>query len=279
MLAKWKKIVLLLLTALAIFVWYALFTWGAKEALKVTFFDIGQGDAALIQTNDGKQILIDGGPGKTILTKLGSAMPYWDREIELVILTHPHADHLFGLIEAAKQYDIKHVLDSGADYHTADYVEWHRLLEEKQIPVTIARAGQRIHLSDFAYLDILAPLEDFSQKELDHIHDAMIVARLYTSYGNPSIFFTGDMERRLEFEFATRIADMLDSDILKIGHHGSKTSSSELFLKAVSPDVAIISVGRKNTFGHPHESVLKRLESLGIPIRRTDLDGDIHFSF
>ncbi|MEK7090656.1 MAG: MBL fold metallo-hydrolase [Patescibacteria group bacterium] len=281
---KWKKITLLLLAALAIFVWYAVFTIGARGTLEVTFFDVGQGDAALIQINDGKQILIDGGPGKTILTKLGSAMPYWDREIELVILTHPHADHVDGLIEVLKQYDVKIVLDSSADYHTADYAEWRRLLEEKQISVVIARAGQRVHLSDFAYLDILTPLENFVGASPDHIHDAMVIARLYTNYasnyGSPtSILFSGDAERRLEFELATRMPDLLDADILKVGHHGSKTSSSELFLKAVSPEMAIISVGHKNNFGHPHESVLKRLESLGIPIRRTDIEGDIKYTF
>ena len=274
MLPRWKKILLFLLTAVALFVWYAVFTIGAREAIEVIFFDVGQGDATLIQTNDGKQILIDGGPGKTILAKLGNALPYWDREIELVILTHPHADHLDGLIEVLKNYDIKTVLDSGARYHTADYAEWQRLLKEKQIPALIAKAGQRVHLSSSAFLDVLAPLENTMDTSSDDIHDAMIVARL-TMREQHGVLFAGDAERRVEHQLLASFPHMLDADVLKVGHHGSKTSSSEAFLKAVSPDTAVISVGAKNRYGHPHQSVLDRLERLGIQIRRTDIEGDI----
>lgn len=279
MMSRWKKILLFLLTALALFTWYAVFTIGAKGKIEVTFFDVGQGDAALIQTNDGTQILIDGGPGRTILSKLGDAMPYWDRTIELVILTHPHADHLDGLIEVIKHYGVKTVLDSDAHYQTADYAEWKRLLEEKQIPVIIAKAGQRIHLSSSAFLGILAPLKPMADKPLKNIHDAMIVTHLYINNGNPaSVFFAGDMERPLEFNLVSRGLDVR-ADILKVGHHGSKTSSSEYFLKAVAPKTAIISVGAKNRYGHPHQSVLDRLERMGIQIHRTDIEGDILFSF
>lgn len=274
MMPRWKKITLFILSAAALFIWYAIFTIGTREEIKVIFFDVGQGDAALIQTNDGTQILIDGGPGKTILSKLGDAMPYWDRDIELVILTHPHADHLDGLIEVIKQYDVQRVLDSGTNYHTADYAEWHRLLEEKQIETVTAKSGQRIHITQSAYLDVLTPFENFTATTPKNIHDATIVTRFYG--GSTSILFTGDMERRLEFGLVSRGLDVR-ADILKIGHHGSKTSSSEYFLKAVSPKMAIISAGAKNRYGHPHQSVLDRLERLGIRIRRTDIDGDISF--
>lgn len=270
--ARWKKITLFILSAAALFVWYAVFTIGAQGEIEVIFFDVGQGDATLIQTNDGKQILIDGGPGKIILSKLGDAMPYWDRAIELVILTHPHADHLDGLIEVLKNYDVKKVLDSRVSYHTADYAEWRRLLEEKQIKTVTAKSGQRIHITQSAYLDVLAPFENFTATTPKNIHDATVVTRFYG--GSTSILFTGDIERRLEFELVSRGLDV-DANILKIGHHGSKTSSSEYFLKAVSPETAIISAGAKNRYGHPHQSVLDRLERLGIKIRRTDIEGDI----
>lgn len=278
--ARWKKITLFILSAIALFIWYAIFTIGAKGEIEIIFFDVGQGDAVLIQTNDGKQILIDGGPGKTILAKLGDAMPYWDREIELVMLTHPHADHLDGLIEVLKNYEVKNVLDSRASYHTADYAEWQRLLEEKQIPVAAAKAGQRVHVSPFAFLDILAPLEDMTGKSFDNIHDAMVVARLNferlnLSRDSTSVLFVGDAERRAEHQLLTSFPDMLDANVLKVGHHGSKTSSSEAFLKAVSPDIAVISVGAKNRYNHPHQSILDRLERLGIQIHRTDIEGDI----
>lgn len=275
MMSRWKKILLFLLATLAIFIWYAVFTIDTQGEIEVTFFDVGQGDAALIQTNDGKQILIDGGPGRAILSKLGEAMPYWDRTIELVILTHPHADHLDGLIEVLKNYGVKTVLDSDAHYQTADYAEWKHLLEEKQIPVIIAKAGQRIHLSSSAFLDVLAPLEPMADKPLKNIHDAMIVTHLYINNGNQtSVFFAGDMERKLEFDLVSRGLDVR-APLLKVGHHGSKTSSSEYFLKAVAPKIAIISVGAKNRYGHPHQFVLDRLERLGIKIHRTDIEGDI----
>lgn len=286
--ARWKKITLFVLSATALFVWYAVFTIGARGEIEVIFFDVGQGDAALIQTKDGKQILIDGGPGRTILTKLGDAMPYWDREIELVILTHPHADHIDGLVEVLKNYDVKMVLDSRADYHTADYAEWRRLLEEKQIPIITAKSGQRIHLTSSAFFDVLAPLEIMAGKSFNDIHDAMIVMRLTMREKYPlddelreqhPVLFTGDAERRVEHQLLTSFPYKIDSDILKVGHHGSKTSSSEAFLKAVSPDVAIISAGAKNRYGHPHQSVLDRLEQLGIQIHRTDIEGDITLHF
>lgn len=276
--ARGKKILLFLLTAIALFVWYAVFAVSTKGEIAVTFFDVGQGDAALIQTNDGTQILIDGGPGKIILAKLGKAMPYWDREIELIILTHPHADHVDGLIEALKIYKVKAVLDSGASYHTADYAEWRQLLEKQHIPLVIAKAGQRIHISQSAYLDVLAPFEDVHGQSFKNIHDAMVVTRL-TVREQHSVLFAGDAERRLEFELTTRLpADLLNADIVKIGHHGSKTSSSDLFLNAVSPNVAVISAGSKNRFGHPHREVLDRLERMGIFVRRTDIEGDIIYS-
>lgn len=284
MMPRWKKITLFVLGAAALFIWYAVFTIGAKGKIEVVFFDVGQGDAALIQTDDWKQILIDGGPGKTILMKLGDAMPYWDRAIELVILTHPHADHLDGLIEVLKNYEVKNVLDSRANYHTADYAEWRRLLEEKQIPIITAKAGQRVYLSSSAFLDILAPLENIAGKSPNDIHDAMVVAHLIMHEKHPvseqhGVLFAGDAERRVEHQLLTSLPNMLDADVLKVGHHGSKTSSSEYFLKAVSPKIAIISVGAKNRYGHPHQFILDRLDRLGIQIRRTDIEGDITFHF
>ena len=271
-----KKIVRYLLLAIgtaAVIIWYAVFQVEAQSGfLRVNFFDVGQGDAIFIESPSGNQILIDGGPDNSVLSKLGETMPFWDRSIDLVILTHPHADHLDGLVEVLKRYDVETVLESGVNHTIPEYAEWHEFLKEKNVKVIIAEAGQRIRLGSAAYLDVLTPFEDFIGKSPKDIHDATIISKL--SYGATTLLFTGDAERSLEYQLLYSGAD-IDADILKVGHHGSKTSSADGFLGAVSPEIAVISAGRKNRYGHPHQDVLDRLRNLGISIFRTDTDGDI----
>lgn len=223
---------------------------------------------------NGRQVLIDGGPGSGILAKLGSVMPFWDRTIDLVIVTHPHADHLDGLIDVLKRYTVRMVIESGAAYPSADYSQWQRLLKEKNVNVVSARAGQHVALSDMARLDILTPTQDFSQQTPANIHDAIVISRI--SYGSTTILFMGDAEKMSEYQML--FSGMpIASDVLKIGHHGSKTSSVQDFLAAVHPQYAVISVGRKNRYGHPHQEVIERIKKLGISLLRTDTDGDIVF--
>jgi len=269
-----RKIFLLAVIAASIFIWYAVFDLEARGNLSISFFDVGQGDSEFIQAENGNQVLIDGGPNEAILSKLGEAMPFWDRSIDLVVLTHPHADHLDGLLEVLKRYNVRTVIESGANHSIPEYAKWHQLLEEKAVEVIIAKAGQKIKISDSAYLNIFTPFEDFEDKSSKNIHDAMIASKL--NYGSTSVLFMGDAEKQIEYRLIFSGAD-LKSDILKVGHHGSKTSTSEEFLKAVSPKFAIISAGRKNRYGHPHQDILDRLMSFGIKIFRTDQDGDIRF--
>ena len=264
------------LSMLAILIWYGVFKVEAyRGALTVDFFDVGQGDGIFFQTPSGNQVLIDGGPDSAILSKLGKAMPFWDRSIDVLILTHPHADHIDGALEVLKRYHIGTVIESGVNHSIPEYDEWRQLLQSKNVPVHIARFGEIIDFGDGVHFDVYTPFEFFAEQSPKNVHDAMVVGRLV--YASSSILFMGDAEKTLEHQLLWGKSDflILKSDILKAGHHGSKTSTSEDFLQAVSPQFAIISSGRKNRYGHPHQEVIDRLNSLGIKIFRTDLDGTI----
>lgn len=265
---------LIALAACSAAIWYAVFLLDDHRDLRITVFDIGQGDSIFIEAENGNQVLIDGGPSSAVLGKLGSAMPLGDRSIDLILLTHPHVDHVGGLIEVLKRYDVGMVIESGANYSTSEYREWHAMLEQKHIPVVIARAGQKIRLSPKAALDILTPFQSFENISLKNAHDSMVVSKL--TYASSSVMLTGDAEKYLEFRLLLSGAD-LKSDILKVGHHGSKTSTTADFVAAVSPRYAVISVGRKNRYGHPTQQTLDTLAKFNITILRTDLDGDIEF--
>lgn len=272
-----KKIIFLgTLVAAAVLVWYLVFYFEARKNLLLTVFDVGQGDAIFIEFPGGTQILIDGGPDEKILSKLGRTLPFWDRSLDLLILTHPHADHVTGLFEVLKRYDIGMVLESGVHHSIPEYDEWRRLIEEKKVKRIVAEAGQVIRIASEAYIRILAPRKSFAGESPKNVHDAMVVAKLY--YGASSTLLTGDMEKIIEYQLLFFNPENLDSDVLKVGHHGSKTSTTKEFLQAVSPEVAIISAGRKNRYGHPHQEVINRLHDFGIKILRTDKTGDIRMT-
>lgn len=257
-------------------IWYAVFYFEDSRSVAVTFFDVGQGDAIFIELPDRNQILIDGGPGKTILSKLGRAMPFWDRSIDLLVLTHPHADHLDGLLEVLGRYRVGMVLESGVSHSIPEYQEWRTVLNEKNIPVVFARAGHIVRAGSGISLRTLAPFDNESGKTKKNMHDANVVLRMV--HGKNSFLFTGDAEKMEEYRMILEHASELDTDVLKVGHHGSKTSSTEEFLRAVSPRFAVIQVGKKNRYGHPAQEVIDRLITSGAKIFRNDLDGDIRFS-
>lgn len=255
-------------------IWYMVYYVESRHDLVIHFFDVGQGDGIFFELPNHRQVVIDGGPGRNILSKLGSAMWFWDRTIDLVVLTHPHADHVDGLIDVLKRYDIGMVIESGAMYPTPDYDEWNALVSKKKIPVVYARKGQYIVFSDTATLRILSPEKEIMGKRFTNIHDSMVVSKLL--YGSTTVLFTGDAERPVEYELmASGIP--LSADILKAGHHGSKTSTTEGFLDFVHPRFAVISAGRKNRYGHPHADVVDRIKAAGIDLFRTDIHGDVEF--
>lgn len=253
-------------------VWSIVISNSRESNLKMAFFDVGQGDSAFVEAPEGYQILIDGGPDSAVLEKLAKIMPFWDRTIDLIVLTHPEADHLTGLLEVLERYEVKNILWTGVVRDTAEYREWRELILKEGAEIRIAKAGQSISLGDRAKIKVLHPFENWEGKEARDSNYTSLVLRL--DFGDNSFLFTGDAYSFQEKEMILR-GVALDSDVLKVGHHGSKTSSSEEFLEKVSPQFAVVSAGKGNSYGHPHSEVLERLEKYGIKISRTDLEGDI----
>jgi competence protein ComEC len=251
---KWALFPLLLV---AILVWIAAITTPDSE-LHVFFLDVGQGDAILIRTPSHHHILIDGGPSpEAITTELGSRLPFWSRTIDLVVLTHPHNDHIAGLVEVLRRYEVKQVLEGGMECDSPAYSEWLKLIEDKGIKRTIARAGQRIELGAGIWLDILHPPPDLLQGTDSDIDNNGIVLRLV--YGEISFLLTADIYQEGEQCLLGQGVE-LESTVLKVAHHGADTSSSPSFLDAVSPQLAVISVGEDNLYGLPDQEVRDRLE-------------------
>ncbi len=253
--------------------WVVVWGLGKTGDLKVVFFDVGQGDAIFIETPQGYQILIDGGPTSAVLEKLAEEMSSYDRTIDLIILTHPEHDHYFGLLEVLKSYHVENILWTGVVRDTAEYQEWIKLIKEEGAEIKIAEAGQKIIFQEdpLIFMEILYPFENLEGQEIKNSNDTSIVAHLF--FDDVSFLFTGDITKKVEKELVDQDID-LESDVLKVCHHGSKTSSSLGFLEMVLPEVAVIQVG-ENSYGHPHPEVLANLEQFGIYILRTDKDGDI----
>lgn len=267
-------IILIILFGLNVFAWVAVYELAQPQFLEVNFFDVGQGDAIFIVTPQRHQILIDGGPGPAILEKLAKEMPFYDRSIDLIILTHPEADHLTGLIEVLKNYKVDFILWTAVARDTFQWREWQKLIEsqrEKGAQLLIARPGQKI-IASRTVLDILFPLENLEGQIFSDSNDTSIMAKLV--FGENSFLFTGDILKSGEGRLIRAGAD-INSDVLKVAHHGSKTSSADEFIEKVSPEIAVISVGKDNRYGHPHQEILETLDKYGITVLRTDRDGDI----
>ncbi len=246
------------------------------DKLHVSFLDVGQGDAILI-CRGSQQVLIDGGPSPNAINpELGRQMPFWDRTIELVILTHPDQDHFTGLVEVLNRFRVEKVLDPNLDCDSPLYEEWQRLIAEKNMAKTSARAGQQIDLSG-ATLTVLHPPDARLQNTDEDIDNNSVVLKLET--GHISFLFAADIRREAEFYLVNRRA-ALNSTVLKVAHHGSATSSTEEFLSAVDPQIAVVSVGAGNKFGHPRPEVMARLEQRlnADNIYRTDQHGTIQFT-
>lgn len=270
-----KKRVLYILVFLFganVILWLTVFYFNQSKFLEVTFFDVGQGDSIFIETPQKNQILIDGGPSSLVLEKLGTEMPFWDRTIDFIILTHPDHDHISGLIEVLKSYKIKNILWTGVLKEDEEYREWIKLIKEEGANVYIAREGQRIIEGDMN-LEVLFPFNSLEGQKSANCNNTSIVSRL--TFGDNSFLFLGDIYKAIEKEILAS-GQNIDSDVLKTAHHGSKTSSSEEFIKQVSPDIALISCGKDNSYGHPHQETLEILGKYGIDILRTDLNGDIN---
>jgi competence protein ComEC len=270
---KWLVLPLLVV---AILVWSVALTM-PDDKLHVSFLDVGQGDAILIQTPNGQNILIDGGPDpQKINLELSKKLPFWDRTIDLVVCTQPQADHITGLVEVLQRYKVKQVLEPGVSYNSSIYQEWCNLVEEKHIKQDKAQVGQEIDLGNGIKLEVLNPPASLWEGTSDDVDNNGVVLRL--SWSQVSFLFTADIGEEVEFELIGQRAN-LKSTVLKVAHHGSKTSTTSQFLAAVDPDIAVISVGADNPFGHPTNEVIERLVGkLGEDnVYRTDQDSTIEF--
>jgi competence protein ComEC len=270
---KWLVLPLLLV---AILLWSVALTT-PDDKLHVSLLDVGQGDAVLIQTPNGQNILIDGGPDpQKINLELSGKLPFWDRTIDLVVCTQPQADHVTGLVEVLQRYRVEQVLDPGVPYDSAVYQEFRRVIEDKGIEHNLACVGQEIDLGSGVRMEVLNPPESLWEGTSDDVDNNGVVLRL--SWGQVSFLFTADIRAEAELELVMRRAE-LKSVVLKASHHGSATSTTQHFLAAVDPEVAVICVGAGNPFGHPNPEVLERLtDRLGEDnVYRTDQDGTIQF--
>jgi competence protein ComEC len=246
------------------------------DRLHVSFLDVGQGDAILIQKGS-QQVLVDGGPSpQAVCLGLGEKMPFWDRTIELVVLSHPSADHITGLVEVLKRYRVEQVLYPEMAFESGVYDEWLRLVREKGIKATPAQAGQQISLGSGVAIEVLGPPNPPLAATDSDVDNNAAVLRL--SLGEVSFLLTADIMWQAEFELAYSRAN-LRSTVLKVAHHGSNTSSTPEFLAVAHPEIAVISVGAGNEYGHPTEEVLERLEDLvgEENIYRTDENGTVEF--
>ena len=263
-------IVLCVLLLANIFVWYAIFSEGRDGVLTVAFLDVGQGDAIFIEAPNGNQILVDGGPNKSVLRQLSEVMPFYDRSIDIVVATHPDKDHIGGLPAVLSKFKVNVFLEPGVESDNGTYEALLGTADRKGVKKMLAKRGERVFLDKDVYIDILSPDRDTYGWETNM---ASVVLRLV--YGDTSFLLTGDVPQAMEEYLVSFDGERLASDILKLGHHGSRTSTSKVFLSAVSPQYAIISAGLNNRYGHPHKEVVDMLKKLDIPSLATYKSGTI----
>ena len=253
-------------------VWTAVYAREPSDILTVYFLDVGQGDAIFIDSPGHGRVLIDGGRNKKVVSELGKIMPFSDKRIDIVIATHPDADHIGGLPEVVSRFDIEVFLGPGVESENTIDDELKKRVDKKNILKLLARRGMVINFVDGAKLQILFPNQNVKRWETN---DASIVAKLV--YGDKSFLLTGDSPIKIENILLKLDQAVLDSDVLKAGHHGSRTSTSLSYAEAISPEYAVISAGKDNSYGHPHQEVLQILQKVGAQMVSTIDSGTIKF--
>lgn len=254
---------------LLILLGFELRLWTRGPTLSV--FDVGQGDGILI-SDGGHQIVIDLGPDGAMLSHLGHAMPFFDRTIDLLVLSHPHMDHLQSFPELLRRYRVRAVLMTGVDYGNPRYEEFLTLLANEHAQIIIANPEEDLQIGEM-FVDVLWPPPEYFGIPMKDVNDSSTALRVSVP-GGKSVLLTGDMETGEEREILQAGIDVR-ADILKVAHHGSRTSSSTGFLLAVQPSLAIASVAAENSYGLPDEDVIARYAALGIPLRMTKDEGTI----
>jgi len=244
--------------------------------IRAHFIDVGQGDAILIKAlnseeDERRKLLIDSGPNHAGSTVVGYLENLEIETIHMAIATHPHADHIGGFTDVLAAFELKKMIDPKVEHDTITYREYEEALAENEVEVIGARAGSVKELTEGVEIKILNPEEPGGRDP----HRENVVARL--SFGDTAFMFTGDAEIEVEEKIISRFEEV-ESELLKVGHHGSRTSTGQRFLEEVKPVMGVIQAGYDNRYGHPHEEVLHRLEEHGVDIYRTDLQGDLLFT-
>lgn len=256
---------LFLATLLALLPFSFLFSLPSNKAYLIAC-NVGEGDAILI-TQKTTQILIDGGPNNKVLDCLAKNMPFYDREIELIINTHPEKDHLTGLIDVFDRYQVKQLITNNLTSDSEVYKAFSQKVKQKNIPTFSPQKGDSIKIANLELISLWPDKKVLGEATAKTpVNETGLVFQLKS--GSFDVLLTADIDSQVE-EQLIKENNFQDIEVLKIAHHASKYSSSEEFLKAVHPQIAIISVG-KNSYGHPTQEVLERLQSLGIKILRTD---------
>jgi competence protein ComEC len=260
----WRLVIVCGLILANVFIFYVIHSESPTKYLTVAFLNIGQGDAIYIESPTHNKVMIDGGPPRIVLSELRKVMHFYDRTIDTLIVTNPDADHISGFIDILNLYTITRVLEPGTHSTTQTFAALEKSVQEKNVSTVTAQRGMVLHLGSGADLEILFPDQDVSTWKTN---DGSIVARL--TYGSTSVMFTGDAPNKTEEYVLTLDGNRIKSDILKAGHHGSRTSASESFVFAVNPEYAVISAAKKNKYGHPHKETLDLFNKLGIKILGT----------
>jgi len=265
-----KTLVIIGLLAAIIYLSYSFKSWHNSGYFRVVFFDVGQGDAALLITPEGRTILIDGGPDKKVLRELGRVLPFWQRQIDLLIITHAHDDHISGLIEINRRYLIKKVIYNNLDFNTPALRALIKSLKENNAIMIGAETGAAFKFDNNCSLNILSAAKELQKDDNDYS-----VVTMFNCL-NKKILFTGDAGLAIENKLLSQNIN-LRADMIKISHHGSLSANSLKFLQTVKPQAAVISVGADNKFGHPSPIILNRLANLAVGIYQTDKWGSLEF--
>lgn len=273
---KIRESILATIFVLTILIIYLAFQTAPKNYLKISFLDVGQGDAILFQTPTGGNILVDGGRDTKVLNELGEELPDTSKNIDLVIATHDDSDHITGLVSVLQKYNVKVLLYSLPNSVTPISKELMQVAKEKNIKVVQIVKPMIVKTDDGLIIKILFPVSNMDsgpQKAVSN--EASVVTQFI--FEKTKFLLTGDLPQSGELFLIQKYGDSLQSDILKLGHHGSDTSSNPQFLQNVKPAITIVSAGKNNSYGMPHRSVLDLLQKFNIKVLRTDELGTIDF--
>ncbi len=267
-------IIVLILVASNVGLLLYLLTPAKAPMLTVSFLNVGQGDAILIEGPTGIEMLIDGGKDRSVVRELPRVMGPLDRSIDILVATHPDADHIGGLPDVLRLYQVSQIMLSGRVAESSYVDRFEDSIEnERGAQVVEVREGTRIHLGGGAYADVLHPENNVAQ--LRETNDASVSMRVV--YGDTAFMLTGDAGTWVEERLVKEYGNELKSDVLKAGHHGSKTSTGDVFLVSVDPSVVVISAGKNNSYGHPHPEVVENIYESGATVVSTAEEGTITF--